>query len=829
MSETEEFLLSGEFHYFRIPRAVWRERLEQMAQAGLTAASIYVPWNWHQPEDEPPDLTGRTAPERDLLGALDEIASVGLNCIFRPGPFITAEWRNGGIPDRLLDEHPEIVARDATGEPVRTGQAYPAISYAHPVWRDAVRRWLVEVLDACTPRLATRGGPVINVQLDDEPSYWQQLWSPLAVDYNPYLVDPAPEGSRYGRWLLGRYGSLDAVNRLHRQVWSRPEEIEPPRCPIKQRSELIRYLDWFEYKLSIINEYVEFLHEVVTHAGVDVPVSMLYPYFLPASAVRMTDLASRLSLQLTNECYPALFSAAAGTEQKVGAIVACHEAYHMWRGEHGGPAVTMELQGSNASYLSAEAMELLYALTVARGIRGVNYYMMVGGSNPSGFENGTGVEYDISAPIGLEGSLRPHYPVISKLSEMVRAWIGDYLGSAAQPRRDVWLASYVPYEAALLSGAAPVAGLDGFEETFDMGGMGLSEAPSLVALLALNSVSFGYLDLESAGPIDPARTSQLWVAGGAFLDRAAQAELKRYVRAGGHLILSPAMPAFDAELGACDTLAALALGDGWTSGNPTSPSRRAEVGVIRTDGGETLVASGPVTAFSRSGANGGRPIARRGEDGRTCGFEVSAGDGRLTMLGWHLRYAPTAGPGQHAFTVRLAESGGPRRAAWTSGPPCCAMQLAGRRAELLCVANPVDLPCTTVINYTLAERPGGPDVSARARLPLLLDGLTLGRRGARLLPLALELGGDLCLRHATWELVGLDKSASRVELAFDVPELEGNLSAPQGELAFAGPNCAVCVTGGEVIRDEYVPEGARAIVVQAHERRVKVALCPTHR
>ncbi|MGH9093832.1 MAG: beta-galactosidase, partial [Acidimicrobiales bacterium] len=632
----------------------------------------------------------------------------------------------------------------------------------------------------------------------------------------------------YARWLLERHGSLQDVNRSHREVWSRPEEIEPPRRAIGRRAELIRYLDWFEYKLALINDYVEFLHGVVADAGVDVPLSMLYPYFLPASAVRMTELARRLSLQLTNECYPALFSAAAGTEQKVGAIVACHEAYHMWRGADPSPAVTMELQGSNASYLPAEAMELLYALTVARGIRGVNYYMMVGGANPPGYENGTGAEYDISAPIGREGSIRPHYPVISKLSEMVRAWIGDCL-DGARPRRDVWLASYVPYEAALLSGAASVAGLEGFGETFDMGGTGLSEAPSLAALLALNSVSFGYLDLESAGPIDPAEVPQLWVPGGGFLDRAVQAELDRYVRSGGHLILAPALPALDAELVSCETLVGLALGDGWAPAEMTTPTRRAEVGVIRTEHGETLVASGPVAGFEPSGTDGGRPIARRGEDGQVCGFEVTAGDGRLTMLGWQLRYAPTAGPGQHAFTVRLAESGGRRRTAWTSGPPCCALQLAGRRGELLCVANPVELPCTTVVHYTLAERPGGPDGGTRGRLPLLLDGLTLHRRGARLLPLALQLDGGLCLRHSTWELVGLDTSSDRATLVLDVPEAGGNATAPRGELALTGPARAVSMTGGRVVRNEHVADGARVLVVEAHDRRVKVELAPPDR
>ena len=91
-----EFLLSGEFHYFRVPRGEWRNRLDTMAAAGLRTASIYVPWNWHAPAPDVTDFTGKQVPERDLAGALREIAAAGLECVFRPGPFITAEWRNGG-------------------------------------------------------------------------------------------------------------------------------------------------------------------------------------------------------------------------------------------------------------------------------------------------------------------------------------------------------------------------------------------------------------------------------------------------------------------------------------------------------------------------------------------------------------------------------------------------------------------------------------------------------------------------------------------------------------------------------------------------------------
>jgi hypothetical protein len=210
--------------------------------------------------------------------------------------------------------------------------------------------------------------------------------------------------------------------------------------------------------------------EVLGPAGAG--VSLLRPYLLPWSAVRAGEFirARRLPIQLTNECYPALFTGNAVTEAKLGAVLACHETYHMW-GEGTGAPVTIEVQGSNASYLSAGAMELLYALTTVRGVRGLNYYMTVGGTNPPGFEHITGAEYDIDAPIAEDGTTRPHYDAIGKLSRIMDGWLGQRLTSAV-PLRDVWIACYAPYEMAAVTGGAAVLGTTGIAQTFDGAAVG---------------------------------------------------------------------------------------------------------------------------------------------------------------------------------------------------------------------------------------------------------------------------------------------------------------------------------------------------------------------
>jgi beta-galactosidase len=250
----DAFLLSGEFHYFRVPRDAWRDRLRTMAGAGLRAASIYVPWNWHAPSPDVTDFTGKDVPERDLPAVLAEIADAGLDCIFRPGPFITAEWRNGGIPDWLLRD--DLLARDAEGRPSSTGHAYPALTYAHPEYRARARAWLEQALAVAGEHGPVAHGPVAHVQLDDEPSYWRILLDPLAGDYNPYLVEHRDGPSRYGQWLIERYGSLDAVRRAYRTH----QDLGPPREPARDATGALRHLDWLEFKLAQTNDYVEYLY-----------------------------------------------------------------------------------------------------------------------------------------------------------------------------------------------------------------------------------------------------------------------------------------------------------------------------------------------------------------------------------------------------------------------------------------------------------------------------------------------------------------------------------------------------------------------------------------
>lgn len=139
-------ILSGALHYFRVHPDLWRDRIRRIADLGLNTVDTYVPWNFHQPrEDEAPRFDGW----RDVEGFLRTVGEEGLDAIVRPGPYICAEWSNGGLPSWL------------TGRGV-------AVRSSDPAFTSAVGHWFDELVPRIAALQACEGGPVVAVQVENE-------------------------------------------------------------------------------------------------------------------------------------------------------------------------------------------------------------------------------------------------------------------------------------------------------------------------------------------------------------------------------------------------------------------------------------------------------------------------------------------------------------------------------------------------------------------------------------------------------------------------------------------------------------------------------------
>lgn len=140
-------ILAGAIHYFRVHPKLWRDRIRRLVAMGANTLDTYVVWNAHQPDrDAEPDFTGWL----DIGRFIDIAAEEGLDVIVRPGPFICAEWDNGGLP-AWLTAIPGVRVR--TPDPRYTGE---------------VERWFDALLPHIVSRQAAHGGPVVAVQIENE-------------------------------------------------------------------------------------------------------------------------------------------------------------------------------------------------------------------------------------------------------------------------------------------------------------------------------------------------------------------------------------------------------------------------------------------------------------------------------------------------------------------------------------------------------------------------------------------------------------------------------------------------------------------------------------
>ena len=140
------WLVSGSMHYFRIPAALWRDRLLKAKRAGLNCITTPVAWNVHEPVEGQWDLSG----DNDVGAFVRLAGELGLYVILRPGPYIGADWDCGGLPGWLTAK---------SGVTLRSSNA----AFTH--YYD---KYFRNVLSALADLQVTRGGNIILIQNEYE-------------------------------------------------------------------------------------------------------------------------------------------------------------------------------------------------------------------------------------------------------------------------------------------------------------------------------------------------------------------------------------------------------------------------------------------------------------------------------------------------------------------------------------------------------------------------------------------------------------------------------------------------------------------------------------
>ena len=140
------YILSGTIHYFRVPREYWRDRLLKLKECGFNTVETYTCWNLHEPREGEFCFDDML----DIEGFLETAKELGLYVILRPGPYICAEWEFGGLPAWILSyDNLPLRCYDET-------------------FISKVRRYYKELLGRARPYLASNGGPIIMLQIENE-------------------------------------------------------------------------------------------------------------------------------------------------------------------------------------------------------------------------------------------------------------------------------------------------------------------------------------------------------------------------------------------------------------------------------------------------------------------------------------------------------------------------------------------------------------------------------------------------------------------------------------------------------------------------------------
>ena len=160
-------IVSAEIHYQRAHPSDWAARLALLRAGGFNTVTTYVQWSLHEPREGAFDFA---SPDRNLAAWLEAIQAADLLAIVRVGPYITAELDWGGLPFWLATV-PDIR--------LRTNDT---------VWLAKVDRYLDALAPQLAPFLYSAGGPIVNLQIEDDTDRNPPIAPAVTHAYYTYLL-----------------------------------------------------------------------------------------------------------------------------------------------------------------------------------------------------------------------------------------------------------------------------------------------------------------------------------------------------------------------------------------------------------------------------------------------------------------------------------------------------------------------------------------------------------------------------------------------------------------------------------------------------------------
>lgn len=266
IGKEEYFLNSAEIHYFRVSKRYWSVCFDRIKKAGFRIITTVVPWNLHEIYIGEFDFAGETDSRRDLVVFLELAREFGFKIILKIGPYIGAGWEKGGYPDFVL-KNQELIAKNPQGDAATISEekefsevALP--SFNHPIFKNHCKRY-INALSGVLKNYIYPKGPVIIIQLGRKTGL-NFFTHPFQLDYNNYVKQ-----NLYPAFLEKKYKEIKILKSNYRSKSKSFGEISPPsEQKIKKFSDLLKYLDWVEFKFELVSNYILNLKDMLSSSQV---------------------------------------------------------------------------------------------------------------------------------------------------------------------------------------------------------------------------------------------------------------------------------------------------------------------------------------------------------------------------------------------------------------------------------------------------------------------------------------------------------------------------------------------------------------------------------
>ena len=620
-NEKPFFLISGEIHYFRLDPKLWEKHLRLLKQAGANTTSTYIPWDWHEYEENKFDFTGLTNPARNLIKYIKLCKKVGLDLIVKPGPYILAEYKYQGLPEwfvnkgsknaHALDENGNVISNDL--------MSYMSNNYLHYSFL-----WYDKILPIISQYQERNGGPITMMQVCNEVGVFQ--WLSGKIDYNESVI------KLYKTFLNEKYKSIKTMNSTYGTRYSSFDEVIAPSGKIENKQDYCAYYDFHLFYRHYYAFYFDTLIKKIRSFGIDLQLTHNIPGWIYGNAAELPMLIStyeeimrtRTDIVFGLDHIPEFVSF-----RNAHSDLACNKILEAMQPYS--PVWAAEFQaGTREHHVKSDAndLEAFYYASLAHGLKSFNYYMFSQGINPKskGF---FGKTFYYQTPLDYKAVKSPLYSAIKKVNSFINKEKENLLLS--ETKADICVGFYKPYFYTELTSSQMLK-----EKKLNVEKLGLVLDPRFIReeiffnglLRGFQTLNFNYdiQDLESTSVRTLLKYKQLWVTTTEFMDGKTQKLLVDYVKAGGHLIIYPTIPTLDLYLNSCTIL---------KDGFDLQLSKLVSPDKVDAFGVEDLFTVFREKLIFKSEE---KEIVVKTESGEPCGIRKQFGNGFVTVLGFAFGY-----------------------------------------------------------------------------------------------------------------------------------------------------------------------------------------------